>query len=72
MLIACRLVTDSAQPLHLERHRDRFHERALRDVTGCGNDSAMVVDPSNPLLVKSEMEAQKVGGRRLSGELECS
>ncbi|RXK36705.1 hypothetical protein M231_06012 [Tremella mesenterica] len=64
-MLTYRLIASSSNPLHLEKYRDQFHERALRDVTGHGNDSALVLDPSNPLLVKAEMEAQKDYFRRL-------
>jgi hypothetical protein len=47
-------------PLNIERHRERFQERALRDVTVNSNDSAMSLDPNNPTLVGPEMDVQKV------------
>ena len=56
-----RLLASSSDPLQLLKHRETFQERALRDVTVNSNDSAMMLDPNNPLLVKEEMEAQKVG-----------
>lgn len=60
MLISPRLTVSAAETLHVESHRDRFHERALRDVTVNSNDAGMMLDPSDPLLVKEEMDAQKV------------
>ncbi|WVQ70141.1 uncharacterized protein L199_008366 [Kwoniella botswanensis] len=47
------------------QHRDRFQEKALRDVTLSSNDSAMMLDPNNPILVREEMESQKEYFRRL-------
>ncbi|WVQ98684.1 hypothetical protein IAU59_005815 [Kwoniella sp. CBS 9459] len=47
------------------RHRDEFQEKALRDVTMNSNDSAMMLDPSNPLLVREEMQLQKEYVKRL-------
>ncbi|WWC61172.1 uncharacterized protein I303_103752 [Kwoniella dejecticola CBS 10117] len=46
-------------------NRDRFLERALRDVTLNSNDSAMMMDPNNPILVREEMESQKDYFRRI-------
>ncbi|WWC90102.1 uncharacterized protein L201_005035 [Kwoniella dendrophila CBS 6074] len=50
---------------HVLQHRDQFQERALRDVTMSSNDSAMMLDPSNPILVREEMESQKEYFRRV-------
>ena len=55
-----RFISSSSGPLNLVQHREKFQDRALRDVTVHYNDSTMMMDPSNPLLVKDEMEAQKV------------
>ncbi|CAD6569536.1 MAG: hypothetical protein TREMPRED_005287 [Tremellales sp. Tagirdzhanova-0007] len=60
-----RYISASSAPLNLVQHREKFQDRALRDVTVHINDSAMMMDPSNPLLVKDEMEAQKEYFRRL-------
>lgn len=54
------LTSSASAPLHLEEHRERFQERALRDVTVNSNDPAMLLEPNNPLLVGEEMAAQKV------------
>lgn len=54
------LTASASAPLNLEEHRERFQERALREVTVNSNDRAMLLDPSNPTLVGEEMEAQKV------------
>ncbi|ORY33785.1 hypothetical protein BCR39DRAFT_519226 [Naematelia encephala] len=59
------LITTSQQPLNLLQHREKFQERALRDVTTNSNDSAMMLDPNNPVLVREEMAAQKEYFRRL-------
>lgn len=54
------MVANASEPLTLETHRDRFHERALRDVTTNSSDATMMLDPSNPLLITEEMDGQKV------------
>ncbi|GFZ46197.1 hypothetical protein JCM24511_04444 [Saitozyma sp. JCM 24511] len=59
------LASTGAEPLNIERHRDRFQERALRDVTVNSSDSAMALDPGNPTIIGPEMEAQKDHFRRL-------
>ncbi|OCF36536.1 hypothetical protein I316_01786 [Kwoniella heveanensis BCC8398] len=50
---------------NVTRHRDQFQERALKDVTMNSNDSAMMLDPSNPLLVREEMQSQKEYFKRI-------
>ncbi|WVQ71594.1 hypothetical protein IAR50_001134 [Cryptococcus sp. DSM 104548] len=47
------------------QNRDLFQERALHDVTMGSNDSALMLDPNNPILVREEMNAQKDYFRRL-------
>ncbi|ODO11520.1 hypothetical protein I350_00300 [Cryptococcus amylolentus CBS 6273] len=47
------------------QNRDLFQERALRDVTVGSNESALMLDPNNPILVREEMNAQKDYFRRL-------
>ncbi|WWD15623.1 hypothetical protein CI109_100045 [Kwoniella shandongensis] len=60
-----QLSAAASSGFHVLRHRDRFQERALRDVTMSSNDSAMMMDPTNPILVREEMESQKDYFRRL-------
>ncbi|KAK8870084.1 hypothetical protein IAR55_000654 [Kwoniella newhampshirensis] len=60
-----QLSAAASSGFHVLRHRDRFQERALRDVTMSSNDSAMTMDPTNPVLVREEMESQKDYFRRL-------
>ncbi|WVO12826.1 hypothetical protein L204_100434 [Cryptococcus depauperatus] len=61
-----QLAAAAAQPdYNIHQNRDRFQERALRDVTTASNDSAMAFDPNNPVLVREEMNAQKDYFRRL-------
>ncbi|WRT67088.1 uncharacterized protein IL334_004054 [Kwoniella shivajii] len=60
-----QLSTSASSGFHVLQHRDRFQERALRDVTMSSNDSAMMMDPNNPILVREEMESQKDYFRRL-------
>ncbi|WVW83168.1 hypothetical protein I302_105186 [Kwoniella bestiolae CBS 10118] len=57
--------TEVSSGFHVLQHRDRFQEKALRDVTLNSNDSAMMLDPNNPVLVREEMESQKEYFRRL-------
>ncbi|WVQ78048.1 hypothetical protein IAT38_000129 [Cryptococcus sp. DSM 104549] len=60
-----QLTASSQSGFNVLRHRDRFQERALRDVTMGSNDSAMTLDPNNPVLVREEMISQKEYFRRL-------
>ncbi|KAE8538047.1 hypothetical protein D1P53_006114 [Cryptococcus gattii VGV] len=50
---------------NVHQNRDNFQERALRDVTMSSNESALVLDPNNPILVREEMKAQKDYFRKL-------
>ncbi|WVR05241.1 hypothetical protein IAU60_002253 [Kwoniella sp. DSM 27419] len=60
-----QLSAAAAEGFHVLQHRDNFQERALRDVTTNSSDSVMMLDPSNPVLVREEMESQKEFFRRL-------
>ena len=55
----------SNNPLNIVAHRETFQERALRDLTtpNANNDAAL--DPSNPVLIREETDAQKDYLRRL-------
>lgn len=55
-----RLTADAQSGYNVHQNRDSFQERALRDVTMSSNDSALMLDPNNPILVREEMKAQKV------------
>ncbi|KAK4684696.1 hypothetical protein P7C73_g5473, partial [Tremellales sp. Uapishka_1] len=55
----------SAKQLNVHLYRDRFQDRALRDMTINSNDAASMMDPSNPILMGEEMESQKDYFRRL-------
>ncbi|UOH81520.1 hypothetical protein LQV05_004191 [Cryptococcus neoformans] len=54
-----RLTADAQSGYNVHQNRDSFQERALRDVTMSSNDSALMLDPNNPILVREEMKAQK-------------
>lgn len=55
-----RLTADAQSGYNVHQNRDNFQERALRDVTMSSNESALMLDPNNPILVREEMKAQKV------------
>lgn len=55
-----RLTADAQPGYNVHQNRDNFQERALRDVTMSSNESALMLDPNNPILVREEMKAQKV------------
>lgn len=60
VLTECSLIrAQNADPFNILRMRDDFQGKALKDATINSGDTAMLSDPYNPLLVKSEMEAQK-------------
>ena len=55
------MVASSSDPFNLFKYREEFQRGgALQDVTINSNDSAMMLYPHNPLLVKEETEAAKV------------
>ncbi|WWC69508.1 uncharacterized protein I206_103450 [Kwoniella pini CBS 10737] len=60
-----QISSSASSGFNVLEHRDRFQERALRDVTLSSNDSAMMMDPNNPILVREEMVSQKDYFRRL-------
>ena len=55
-----RLVASTSNPFNIIQHRESFQRRAFEDVTINSNDSAMMMNPHNPLLLKEETEAEKV------------
>lgn len=55
-----RLTADAQSGYNVHQNRDNFQERALRDATMSSNESALMLDPNNPILVREEMKAQKV------------
>ncbi|ORX39846.1 hypothetical protein BD324DRAFT_615220 [Kockovaella imperatae] len=60
-----KLVSGSSDPFNIMEHREIFQRRALEDVTINSNDSAMMMNPHNPLLLKEESEAEKATFRKL-------
>ncbi|WVF72244.1 hypothetical protein IAT40_007056 [Kwoniella sp. CBS 6097] len=60
-----QIQASSSTGFNVTRHRDQFLERALKDVTMNSNDSAMMLDPSNPILMREEMQSQKDYFKRL-------
>ncbi|KIR58679.1 hypothetical protein I314_05518 [Cryptococcus bacillisporus CA1873] len=60
-----QLTADAQSGYNVHQNRDNFQERALRDVTMSSNESALMLDPNNPILVREEMKAQKDYFRKL-------
>ncbi|KGB74278.1 hypothetical protein I307_05009 [Cryptococcus deuterogattii 99/473] len=60
-----QLTADAQSGYNVHQNRDNFQERALRDATMSSNESALMLDPNNPILVREEMKAQKDYFRKL-------
>lgn len=60
--LASLIASSSAQSFHIARLREKFLDKALKDITinHGGVPDMGLSDPSNPLLVEQEVNVQKV------------